>query len=158
MPKRPTKPGFPAVEDNESSGRHRVCGVGRAAIARTEQLAQRLEDHIEDSSDRFDGLTRDVESISQKFEMVNEHTADLRVDVAKVSTKLDSISSTLTEQNEIKHVRVIAEVETGKAATIAAIEDQNDRKKTRRALLLKVALVLVAAGGTVLGALIEHFR
>ena len=166
-PKHPTKPGIGVPEeeadsDVTSSGRHRTCGVGRAAIARTAQLTQRLDDHIENDDDRIGFLVKDVESISQKFETVNEHVGDLRVDVAKVAVKLDGVAATLKEQSEVRHVRVIAElnaeVETGKAQKIAQIEDVVDRKKARRAILLKVALAFVAAAGAALGMLIENCR
>lgn len=161
MPKQPSRPGIPIPPaDEPGSGRHRACNVGRAAIARTEQLAQRLDDHIDEDDDRLAGLTRDVEVVHHKVDTVSDHVGDLRVDVARVSTVVDSIRSTLDEQNEIKRVRVVAEVnadvETRKTAQIVAIEDDADRRKARRALLLKVAYGLVVAAGTIIGALIEH--
>lgn len=164
MPKQPSRPGIPIPphEEDQGSGRHRACSVGRLAIARTEQLSQRLNDHIDEDDDRLAGLTRDVDQVHRKVDSVSDHVGDLRVDVAKVSTVVESIKSTLEEQAEIKHVRVVAEVnadvETRKTAQIVAMEDDADRRKARRAFLLKVCLVLVAAAGTALGVLIERFR
>jgi len=117
---------------------------------------------MDEDDDRLGALTRDVDHVHRKVDAVSDHVGDLRVDVAKVSTVAESIRSTLDEQAEIKHVRVVAEVnadvETRKTAQIAAIEDDADKRKSRRAILLKVVLVLVAACGTVIGMLIERFR
>jgi hypothetical protein len=159
MPKRPSRPGFPAViGDAESSGKHRVCGVGRAALARTEQLMQRLDDHVADDVDQLAALSRDVDAQRVEIRTVNNHVSDLRVDVAKMSSVVDNINETIAQQNEIKHVRLIAEVETGKVEKVAAIEDEVDRKKARRALLLKVAVAIVTGFGAALGMIIEHYR
>lgn len=160
-PKQPSRPGIPipAGDDSDSgSGRHRACGLARVAIAKTERFAQRLDDHIDEDDDRLAALSRDVEQVSKKVETVSEHVGDLRVDMAKVSATLEGISSTLAEQNEIKHMRVIAEVETGKVAKIAEIEDASDRKRSQRAFWMKVLYGVVAALGAAIGALIRRFH
>jgi chromosome segregation ATPase len=161
MPKHPTRPGISVAgtsEDAESSGKHRTCGVGRAALARTQQLTQRLDEHAEEDGERLGELTRDVEQANKKIDTINERVGDLRVDVAKMSSVVHNISMTLAEQNEIKHVRVIAEVETGAAEKIAAIDLETDMKKTRRAFWLKIAIVIVGLAGTAVGVIIEHYR
>lgn len=162
MAKQPSKPGIPVPNEDTDpglgSGRHRGCVAGRLALAKAELLARDLEKHVDDDDDRLGGLTRDVEQVHRKVDAMDDRVGDLRVDVAKMSTVVDGISAAVTEQNEIRHVRVIAEVETGKVEKIAAIEDESDRKKSRRAFWLKVALVTIGAVGTVLGAVIEHFR
>lgn len=160
MPKQPSRPGIPIppVHEEPGSGRHRACGAGRAAIARAEQLKQRLDDHIDEDDDRLGALSRDVDQVNRKVDVMNDHVGDLRVEVAKVTTMVGGISATLAAQDEIKHVRVIAEVETGKVEKIAAIEDAADRKKARRAFWLKVAVVVVGAVSGAIGILIESLR
>lgn len=158
MPKQPSRPGIPLPPGDDEPGKHRTCGVGRAALARTEQLNQLLRDHIESDDDRLGELSRDVEQVTKKVDGMSDRFGDLRVDVAKMSSVVSGISVMLAEQNEIKHVRVIAEVETGKVEKIAAIEDEADRKKARRAFWLKVAVVVVGVLGAAFGILIEHLR
>lgn len=161
MPKHPTRPGVPAAEattDAESSGKHRTCGVGRAALARTQQLTQRLDEHVDEDGERLGELTRDVEQVNKKIDVMSDRVGDLRVDVAKMSSIMSNINASFAEQNEIKHVRVIAEVETGKAEKIAAIDLETDLKKTRRAFWLKVAIGVIGVAGTAVGAIIEHYR
>lgn len=165
MPKQtPSRPDIPIPSETADHGtaRHRVCGTGRAALAKVAQLEQRLQDHAESDDDRLDAIGKDVDAVTRKVDTLDDHVGDLRVDVAKMSTTLETINSNITAQNEIKHVRVIAEVEadieTRKSAQIAAINDEADRKKARRALLLKAALILVTAAGTVLGILLARYH
>lgn len=165
MPKQtPSRPDIPIPNETTDSGtaRHRVCGTGRAALAKVAQLEQRLQDHADSDDDRLDGIGKDVDAVTRKVDTLNEHVGDLRVDVAKMSTTLETISSSITAQNEIRHVRVIAEVEadveTRKSEKIAAIDDAADRKKAWRALLLKAALIVVTAAGTILGILIARYH
>lgn len=163
MPKQPTKPSMPAVnplgEDADlGSARHRACGPARAALARTGELSRRLDAHAAEDDEQVRALRDDIGEVRGEVRAVNDHVGDLRVDVAKTLSVVDNISATLADQREIKHVRMIAEVETGKAAVIAGIEDEADRKKARRAFWLKVGVVVVGLVGAVAGMLIEHYR
>lgn len=174
MPKQPSKPGIPIPYEHEEpgTGRHRTCAVGRAAAVRTEQLAQRLADHIESDDDRIGGVARDVDAVDRKVAAVDRkvdvldnkvdsmsnHVVDLRVSVARMTSAMDNISAEVAEQNAIKRVRVFADVETGKVEKITAIEDEADRKKARRAFWLKIAVVVVGIIGGAIGILIEHIR
>ena len=79
-----------------------------------------------------------------------------------MTVAVGGITRTLAEQSELKHVRVVAEVnadvETGKVQKITAITSEADRRKEWRSFWLKVALAAIAGLGAALGALIEHYR
>lgn len=164
MPRQPTRPSMPAVshpvsEDTDPGGvRHRSCGPGRAALAATEQLSRRLDDHVTESDDQSRAIRGDIREVRGEVKLINSHVGDLRVDVAKMSASVDNIQSTLADQKEMTHVRMIAEVETGKAEKIAVIEDATDRKRARRAVWIRAAIVGIGLGGTILGMLVEHYR
>lgn len=170
-PKRPTKPSMSAVvmpvgEDTDpGSGRHRACLPGRTAYAMAEQLAERLDDHVTTDNEQL-GILRtevadvrgEIHEVRGEVKEINNRVGDLRVSMAKMTATVDNISAALVEQKEIRHVRMVAEVETGKAAQIATIEDAVDGRKARRALWLKVGVAVVTVVSTLLGMLIEHYR
>lgn len=170
-PKRPTKPSMSAVvmpvgEDTDpGSGRHRACLPGRTAYAMAEQLAERLDDHVTTDNEQL-GILRtevadvrgEIHEVRGEVKEINNRVGDLRVSMAKMTATVDNISAALVEQKEIRHVRMVAEVETGKAAQIATIEDAADGRKARRAFWLKVGVAVVTVVSTLLGMLIEHYR
>ncbi len=164
MPRHPTKPKIPVgqqAEDEDdaslSSERHyhRSCAPARQAIAAVTKLSHQMEVHAADDNSQLSTLRGDVEEIRGDVGSINTHVGNLRVDMARVVTAVDGITATLDAQKEITHVKMIAEVETGKAEKIAVIEDDVDRKKAKRALWLKIAVLLVGGLGYVLGLLVE---
>lgn len=160
MAKSPTKPGGHSVTDDPDldTGKQRAMSLARSAIARTEQIVQRLDEHVQEDGDRFDGLSRDVDEVRTETRAISRHVGDLRVDMAKTLVVLRGIDEALAKSDQIKHMTLVAELETGKAAKIATIEDTKDSNKARRTVLLKVALGVVTAIGTLLGMLIERYR
>jgi hypothetical protein len=154
---------MPAVQPPEDgadlgSARHRACGAARAALSRTGDVARRLEEHIAEDNEQLGEIRRDVGELRSESRELSSHVGDLRVDVAKTLSAVDNLTVAVGEQREIKHVKMIAEVETGKAATIAIIEDEADQRRTRRAIWLKVGVAVLTLLSGIVGALIEHFR
>lgn len=159
MPKRPTRPmSAPVMPSEDTDPGRRVCVSGHAALVQIEQLSRRLDDHAVVDDDRIASLREDISELKTDVKEVSNTVGDLRVDQAKMLSIVHNISTTLKEHHEVKHMRVLAEVETGKAEKIATIEDIADRKKMRRALWLKIGLAVIGAAGTALGMLIEHYR
>lgn len=160
MAKHPSKPGVPVARDDDpdlGSGRHRSCGPARTALARTEQLRQLIDDHVDADAEKLGEISRDVDDVRAEVRSISTHVGNLRVDVAKTLSAVDTIRAELADQNQIKHVTMIAEVETSKAHKIATIEDTTDARKTRRAFWLKVGLAAIAGIGYLLGLLIERY-
>jgi len=161
MPKQPTKP-IPATrpddDDDLGSGRHHGCGPARAALARTGELSRRLDAHVAVDNEQVTAIRNDISEVRGEVREVSGHVGNLRVDVAKTLSAVDNLNATLGEPRQVQHVKMIAEVETSKATTIAGIEDAADRRKAKRAIWLKIAVVLVGLVGGVIGMLIEHFR
>lgn len=171
MPKHPTKPRMPTIEDPDpgpGSERHRT----RQAFLAVERLSRQMDAHIAEDNEQLSALRGDVgevrgevkearddvAEVRGEVKSINTHVGNLRVDMVRVATAVEGMAATLDAQKEITHVKMIAEVETGKAEKIAVIEDDVDRKKAKRAFWLKVAVVVVTLIGAVAGALIEHFR
>lgn len=164
MPKRPTKPmpTVPAEADSSESGRHRSRPPGYASRSEVDQLERRVDEHIESDNQQL-GLLRDevdearseIREVRGEVKDVSGHVSDLRVDVAEVSTQVKNISSMLGDQLQIKHVKMVADVDLGKATEIAKIEDNNDRRKAFRSIWVKVCLIII---GWIAGMLIERFR
>ena len=130
-----------------------------------EQLAGRLDDHVTMDNEQLDNLRAevadvrgDIHEVRGEVKEINNRVGDLRVGMAKMTATVDNINGALIDQKEIRHVRVVAEVETGKAAQIATIEDAADGRKARRAFWLKVGVAIVTVVSTLLGMLIEHYR
>ncbi len=130
-----------------------------------EQLSERLDDHVTTDNEQLGNLRAEVADVRGEIHEVrgevkeiNNRVGDLRVSMAKVTATVDNINAALVEQKEIRHVRMVAEVETGKAAQIATIEDAADGRKARRALWLKIGIAVVTVVSTLLGMLIEHYR
>lgn len=165
MPKRSTKPVLPVVGLGDPDLPDRGRPSARMAAVRVEQLEQRFDDYTESNDKQMD-LVRDdvrevrdkVDDVQDKIDGVVNHVGNLRVDVAKLTTVTESISAAVTEQQKIKTVTMIAEVETSTAARVAQIDDTKDAKKARRALLLRIAVVIIGLLGTAAGMLIEHYR
>ena len=154
-----------AVDDDPGSGRHRACAPARAALARTDVLAHQLEEqsmlldeHAATDNNQLGAIRDQIHEVRAEQRVMGEHVNDMRVEVGKLSTAVAGFGTVLGEQREVKHMQVIAQVETSKVATIAEIEDKSDRRKARRAFWLKVAVILIGLVGTVLGMIIERYR
>lgn len=162
MPRQPTRPSMPAVSppsDDTDPGvtRHRSCGPGRAALTATEQLARRLDDHVIESDDQSRTIRGDIQDVRAEVKEINTHVGDLRVDVAEMSSRVDHIQTSIDDQRAVTHMRMIAEVEAGKAEKIAVIKDTTDRKRAHRAIWVKVAIVIIGLAGTIFGMIIGHY-
>jgi hypothetical protein len=154
---------MPAVQPPDDgadlgSARHKACGPARAALSRSGDLARRLEAHVAEDSEQLGEIRGDLGEVRGEVRQLSGHVGDLRVDVAKTLTAVDNLTLVVGEQREIKHVKMIAEVETGTAAQIATIKDEADRRRTRRALWFKVGVAILTLLSGIAGALIEHFR
>jgi hypothetical protein len=167
MPKRSTKPSIPVVDPSQDGDADAPRGRSTAGVAviKVDQLSRRFDDYVDSNDKQLEIVREDIGDVREEVGYVREdvkgvvtHVGNLRVDVARLTTVTETINTTLSEQNNIKHVRMIAEVETGAAEKVARIEDTADHKKAMRAFWLKVAIVLVGLLGTVGGMLIEHYR
>lgn len=154
MPKRITKPSMPAVNPDDGTERVvRNASVGMVAL-KVDQLTQRFDGYVDVNDKQLDlvrGEVRDVKDevngLGGKIDGVEKHVGNLRVDVAKLTTTTENINIMVAEQQKIKTVTMIAEV-----------EDAADRKKAKRAFWVKVGVVFIGLVGTLAGMLIEHYR
>lgn len=164
MPKRPPTKPVPVIDPFDvegaelGSGRHTRCVPARQATVAVAQLAQRFDDHVQTNDQQLGTIREGVAEAREEIKEVNRHVGNLRVDMGKTSLIVDNIRVEMSEQQQMKHIEMIASVETGKAEKIANIEDKNDRKKAVRAFWLKVLIVVIGLLGTVAGMTIEHYR
>ena len=147
----------PTLNDGTDPG-SRACVPGRTALARIEQLSQRLEEHAEEDDEKLIAVRDEIHEVRGDVREINVKLGDMRVDMAKTLATVNNMSSAMTEQQEIKRVRMISAIETNKAEKIAEIDDERDRKKAKRALWLKIGLVLLGLVSTGAGMFIEHYR
>lgn len=165
MSKHPTKPGFPVNEEADlDSKRHRSCGPARQALAATEELSRRMDEHaaadtaqlsalgadvgeirddVKGLDKRIDDVNKHVDDVRDEVKQVSAHVGDLRVDMARTLEVVSSIGNTLADQREVRRVKMVAEVSTDTADKIAIIQDSADVKKTRREIWKKVVLSLI---------------
>ncbi len=161
MAKRPTRPVSVVdvpIDIGVDAGSGRQVGVAHHALILNERLTQRFEEHVATNSDQLDNIRDSIGDVRKDVRDVNSHVGNLRVDVGKMSSVVDNINETLDEQQQMRHVQMIAAVETSKAEKIAKIDNRNDRKKAVRTLMLKIAVLVVGLLGTAAGMLIEHCR
>lgn len=157
--RRPTKP-MTAVDPaddgwaelgNESQPRTRNGGrsitPAAVAVVKLEQLSARFEEHSATDLEQFGQLRNDISEIRDETREIGTHVSDLRVNTAKTLTRLGSLHAVIEEQQKLRHVEKIAE-----------IEDTTDRKKAKRQVQMKIVVVVIGILGTAIGMLIEHIR
>jgi len=154
-------------EKAEKSGRTgRSCLPGRVALAKVDQLVSRFEEHLRADNEQLtqirddigDIRSEDVSGLRGEIRRIDDRVSDLRVDMAKALSGLNSIRTALDGQEAIKHVTMVAQVETGTARTLAAISDESDKKKSRRQVSTTAFKVVIGLLGGALGMIIEHYR
>jgi hypothetical protein len=155
MSKRLTKP-MPvvSVSSEGADGHNNRCLPAHTAIVMTGQLERRFDDYVDANNKQLDSVRDDICDVRDEFREINQHVGNLRLITAKVSSVMENINATLNEQQQIKYVKLVAEVETSKVEKIAEIEDTNDRKKSSRALWLKIFIVIIGIASV----FIEHYR
>lgn len=158
MVKKITKPTMSAVtpDDEGDTVAGRVvmnASVGMVAL-KVGQLTQRFDGYVDVNEKQVDMIRNEVREvkdevngIGDKIDGVEKHVGNLRVDVAKLTTTTENLNIVVNDQQKIKTVTMIAE-----------IDDAADRRKAKRAFWLKVGVVFVGLAGTIAGMFIEHFR
>lgn len=103
----------------------------------------------DDVEDEPSGVHRRVKALSTSFKILDGKVELLSERVSGMDDKLDILVDAQRNAAAIATAHIVADVELGKIRAKTEIEDVLDRKKSNRAILVKILSAIVGSAGMV---------